>query len=127
VTRLRFIQLVVGFLDDDDEASLDVRLDLQATRHSLVVIALKKASFDVRFDFHTYHYSIRMLTLNIERRRPTLGFEAEERRSPGKAGTGGRILRPVIRDVKSKKPGAALKSARFAPGIDVAAFWELGE
>jgi len=38
VTRLRFIQLVVGFLDDDDEASLDVRLDLQATRGGLVVV-----------------------------------------------------------------------------------------
>jgi hypothetical protein len=30
--------VVVGFLDDDDEASFDVGLDLQATRGSLVVV-----------------------------------------------------------------------------------------
>jgi hypothetical protein len=32
-----------------------------------------------------------ILTLNIARRRHTLGFEAEERRSPDKAGRGDRI------------------------------------
>jgi hypothetical protein len=52
-------------------------------------MVINGTGFDVRFDFHTYHYSIRMLTLNIARRRHTLGFEAEERRSPGKAGTFG--------------------------------------
>jgi len=33
----------------------------------------------------------KLLRLNIERRRHTLGFEAEGRRLPIKAGTGGRI------------------------------------
>jgi hypothetical protein len=118
--------VVVGFLDDDDEASFDVGLDLEAASNGLVMVIatlltaneccpsldvalnLQAAShrlvvvhatlwdseatgFDIGLDFHTYHYSIRMLTLNIERRRHTLGFEGEVRRSPGKAGMGGRI------------------------------------
>jgi hypothetical protein len=110
-----FIQLVVGFLDDDDEASLDVRLDLQHTSRSLVVVRAQRpvtsldvrsdfqtardclvvlwaspSSLDVRFDFHL-SFSIWMLTLNVEQRRHTPGFEAEGRRLPIKAGTGGRI------------------------------------
>jgi hypothetical protein len=77
VTRLRFIQLVVELADDDDEASLDIGLDLQAARDCLIVVipstsldaALKpqttshgliviapSTGFDVRFDFHTRNF-----------------------------------------------------------------------
>jgi hypothetical protein len=52
VTRLRFIQLVVGFLDDDDEASLDA-----ASGNA------DAASLDVRFDFHT---SILLMNLDVK-------------------------------------------------------------
>src|SRR5215510_1212273 len=71
-------------------ASLDVGLDLQSTRHRLVMVGPPPASFDVRFDFHIVILHSN-LTLNIERRRRFPCFEAEERRSPIHARTGGRI------------------------------------
>jgi len=72
-------------------SGFDVGLDLQAASHRLIVIASKSASLHVRSDFHTYPYSIRILTLNLARRRHTLGFEAEDCRSPIHARTGRRI------------------------------------
>jgi hypothetical protein len=98
-----FIQLVVGFLDDDDDeasldaasrdasvTSLDVRFDLETARDGLVVIETTPASFDVRSDFHT---SILLMDVDVKHSAAhhILGFEAEERRSPGKAGMAGRI------------------------------------
>ena len=61
---------------DDDAARLDVCLDLQAARDRLIVVGRNLPGFDVRFDFHTLSFSLWMLTLNIERRRHLLGFEA---------------------------------------------------
>jgi len=53
VTRLRFIKLVVGFLDDDDDkASFDAALGNADT-----------ASLDVRFDFHT---TILLMNLDVK-------------------------------------------------------------
>src|SRR5262245_22592482 len=78
--------VVVG----DESASLDVRFDLHAASNGLVMVRPPPASFDVRFDFHIVILHSN-LTLNIERRRRFPCFEAEERRSPIHARTGGRI------------------------------------
>jgi hypothetical protein len=59
--------------------SLDVSPHLQTTRHRLVVVSdnsVKVASFDVRFDFHTFSFSLLDKTLKIERRRRIPDFVA---------------------------------------------------
>jgi len=87
-------------------SSLDSSLDLQAASDCLVVLLALATRFDIRFDYHTYPYSIRMLTINIARRRHTLGFEADGCRSPVQARTGRRINHAPEIFHACKKPGA---------------------
>jgi hypothetical protein len=92
-------------------ASLDVRSDLEAARDCLAVI-YTTARFDIRSDFHTYHYSIRILTLNIERLRHTLGFEAEVRRSLVQAGTR-RGINHAAENIFARKKAGSRARLRF--------------
>jgi len=117
-----FIQLVVELADDDDEASFDVGLDLQAARDCLVVVE-NAASFHVRFDFHTLSIFFWILTLNIARRRHILGFEAEGRRSPVHARTRRLFAHAAEIFLRAKKPGcepgfvfAAMSAACYLTG-----------
>src|SRR5262249_56024900 len=82
-----------------------VGLDLQSASYRLIVVRGNGASFDVRFDFHTLSFSLWLLKLNIARRRHTLGFEAEGRRSPVHAQTRRLIAHAAEIFLRAKKPG----------------------
>jgi len=60
--RLSCHQLAVGLNLRPYGARFDVRFDLQAASHCLVVLSAFTTCFSVRFDFHNYSFSV--LTLN---------------------------------------------------------------
>src|SRR5262249_49312700 len=75
---------------NNDPASLDARLDLQAASHRLVVVELDTTSLNVRFDFHKSLSSCSKLLFERDEKHRATGSDVSIRRPPeGKAGKDG--------------------------------------